>query len=123
MENKNKNQEPALKALAQLQLEKLQERFTSEKVEKWKKEFAPRQLNVIEVEDKIAVLRPISAMEVSTYTQMYIIEGMDKACSFILNELRLDGDSEMRDVEDYFISAMMQVEGVINLKKSTFYKI
>jgi hypothetical protein len=48
---------------------------------------------------------------------------MDKACSFILNELWLDGDNELRDNEDYFISAMMQVESVIALKKSTFYKI
>ena len=48
---------------------------------------------------------------------------MDKACSFVMSELWIDGDNEIRDEEEYFISAMLQVESVINLKKSTFYKL
>ena len=49
----------------------LVKRFGKEKVEAWKKEYAPRKLNIIEVEDKLAVLRPITAKEVSEYSTMF----------------------------------------------------
>lgn len=103
--------------------EVLCKRFGKERVEEWQKEYAPRKLNVIEVEGKLAVLRPIRASEVANYSYLYLTEGMDKACSFVMSELWIDGDNEIRDEEEYFISAMLQVESVINLKKSTFYKL
>lgn len=44
------------------ELEKqLAEKFGN-KYQEWKNQFSPRKLNVIKVEDKIALLRPIGAL-------------------------------------------------------------
>lgn len=119
-EKKNVNRDSAAEGGI---LDVLCQRFGEGKVKAWQKEYAPRKLNVIEVEDKLAVLRPIRAEEVSQYTMIYLSDGMDKASSFLLNELWLDGDKEMIDNEDYFISAMQEVDRVVSLKKSAFYKL
>ena len=103
--------------------DKLAERFGIQKVQAWQRQYAPRKLSVIEVEDKVAVLRPITATEVSQYTMIYLSDGIDKAASFLLNELWIEGDKELIDCDDYFIPAMFEVDKITSLKKSTFYKI
>lgn len=94
-------------------------------VEEWKKEYAPRKLNIIEVEDKIAVLRPIGAKEVGNYSVMLVDEtkGVDVAIRYLLEELWLDGDNDLRDNEEYFISAMLQLQNLIQVKTSRFTQL
>lgn len=112
-------------ALARVGEKLLTNRFGKEAVEAWKKEYAPRKLNVIEVEDKIAVLRPIGAEEVSQFSMMVANPevGMKKASEYLLGELWIDGDNELQNDEEYFISAMMQLQNTIELKKSNFYRV
>jgi len=100
-------------------------RFSEEQIAKWEKEYAPRKLNVIEVEDKICVLRPITAAEVSEFSIMTATPdiGLEKATRYLLSELWLDGDMELQNDEDYFISAMLQVQKTTTLKKSNFYRL
>ena len=102
----------------------LQERFGA-KFTEWKNQYAPRQLNVVVVEEKLAVLRPIGASEVATFSMMVANPemGLDKATDYLLNELWLDGDTELINDEDYFISAMLQLQNVVELKKSNFYRL
>lgn len=102
----------------------LVERFGDDFV-KWEKEYAPRNLNYIEVEDKIAILRPIGAQEIATYSMALVNpeEGMVTATRFLLEELWLDGDNEIRDNEEYFIGAMLQVQNVVQTKNSRFIKL
>ena len=97
----------------------LQERF-GDRVEKWQKQFAPRQLCIIVVEEKLAVLRPITAEEVAKYSMMASQGDIAGGARYVLQQLWLDGDNELLDDEDYFISAMMQVQNTIQLKESSF---
>lgn len=103
----------------------LVERFGETKVSDWEKQYAPRQLNIIQVEDKLAVLRPVGAEEVSQFSMMVANPelGVAKASSYLLNELWIGGDEEIRSDEEFFISAMLQIQSVIELKKSNFYRL
>lgn len=103
----------------------LSERFSEKQVSDWKKQYAPRKVGVIVVEDKIAVIRPIGAAEVANYSMMVVNPdiGMAKASEYLLDELWIDGDSEIRNDEEYFISAMMQIQKTANLKKSSFFQL
>ena len=40
-----------------------------------------------------------------------------------MEALWIDGDNCIRDDEDFFISAMLQMQNVIELKKSSFSRI
>lgn len=97
-------------------------RFGKEKVENWKKHFAPRQLIIIEVEDRICVLSPVTASALSQYCMIVRTSGLDDGARYLLSELWLDGDEEIRNDEDYFIGAMMQLQNGIELKKSKCWK-
>lgn len=101
------------------------DRFGAEQVEKWRKEYSPRKLNVIAVEEKIAVLRPVGSQEVANFSMMVAEpdKGLDVASKYLLSELWIDGDMELQNDEEYFISAMLQVQRIIDLKKSSFYRI
>jgi len=99
-------------------------RFGEDKLTKWEKEYAPRKLNAIVVEDKLCVLRPISATEVSEYSVMFLSGiGLEKANRYLLSELWVDGDMELQNDEEYFIGAMLQIERTVQLKKSSFYRL
>jgi len=100
-------------------------RFGEDKVSAWEKQYAPRKLSVVEVEDKICVLRPIMATEVSEFSVMVAMPevGLEKATRYLLGELWIDGDMEIQNDEEYFISAMLQVQRTTELKKSNFYKL
>ena len=102
----------------------LTERF-GQKYAEFKKQYVPRKLSVIKVEDKVALLRPIGAAEVSTFSMMTVNPdmGLDKASEYLLNELWLDGDDELLNDEEFFISAMLQLQNVVELKKSSFYRV
>ncbi|MDR2472145.1 MAG: hypothetical protein LBD53_01095 [Tannerella sp.] len=91
---------------------------------KWEKQFAPRPLPVIQVEGKYAVLRPITAKEVSQFSMSVAAgNGLDDACRYLMEELWLGGDNELRDDEEYFIAAMLQVQRIMEVKKSFFWQV
>lgn len=103
----------------------LTERY-GDKFKQWEKEYAPRKLNYIEVEDKNALLRPIDPETLSNYSMMLVLPeagGLTAATRYILEELWLDGDEDIRDNDDYFMSAMVQVQHVMEQKKSRFIKL
>lgn len=104
---------------------RLEEQFGAEKVAAWKKQYAPRKLNVIDVETLVAVLRPIGATEVANYSMMVANPemGLEKATRYLMEELWIDGDRRLLDDEEFFISSMLQVQNVIELKKSSFYRL
>ena len=99
-------------------------KYSAEKIASWRKQYAPRQLNVLVVEDAVAVLRPIGAKEISDYSMMVTSEdvGLEKASRYLIEELWIDGDRKILDDEEYFISAMLQSQRVIELKKSSFFR-
>lgn len=124
MDNKKeKTAEQIAKEARELVVKQLTERFPE--FPKWEKEFAPRKLNYIEVEDKCAILRPIGAKEISAYSMALVdpTKGMEVATRYLLEELWIDGDNELRDDEDFFIGAMLQMQNVIETKKSRFIKL
>ena len=124
MDNKKeKTAEQIAKEARELVIKQLTKRFPE--FPKWEKEYAPRKLNYIEVEDKCAILRPIGAKEISEYSMALVdpTKGMEVATRYLLEELWIDGDNELRDDEDFFIGAMLQMQNVIETKKSHFIKL
>ena len=116
-EDKENNQES---------VEQLAEVRFGTKLAEFRKMFAPRQLTIIEVEGKMAVLKPITASEMAKYSMILADEengGLDKSVRYLLETLWLDGDEELRNDEEYFISAMPAIQNVIVLKKSRSAKL
>lgn len=103
----------------------LEKRFGEERVRGWRDEYAPRKLCVIAVEDKVAVLRPIRSAELSQYSMLVADPnaGMDKAGRYLMDALWIAGDEAIRTDEECFMSAMLQLQNVIELKKSAFYRV
>lgn len=101
------------------------ERFGAANIEKWKAEHNAQSLSVIVIEDKMAILRPITPSEFAHYSIMVADPqgGMDAASQYLLEELWIDGDDEIRDDDDYFMAAMLQLQNAIELKKSGFTKL
>lgn len=104
-------------------LARLELRFGKERVEDWKRHFAPRRVIVIEVEDKMCVLRPVTANALSQYATIFRDGGLEPASRYLLEELWLDGDDDIRNNEEYFIGSMLQIQNAIELKKSTCWKL
>jgi hypothetical protein len=102
----------------------LQTKYGS-KLDEYRSSYAPRKLNVIQVEDKVAILKPIGAEEIANYSMMLgdPEKGMVTATQYLLEELWLDGDVAIKDDEEYFIAAMLQIHNVIETKKSRFTKL
>lgn len=103
----------------------LTERF-GDRFKQWEKEYAPRKLNYIEVDDKCALLKPLDPETLSNYSMMLVLPeagGLVGATRYILEELWLDGDDDIRDNDDYFMSAMVQVQHVMEQKKSRFIRL
>lgn len=102
----------------------LMERF-GKSLEELQRQYAPRRLNIIEVEDKVAILAPINANVIAGYSMALVDpeKGMAVATRYLLEELWLVGDDEIRDDEDYFIAAMLQVQNVVQTKNSRFIKL
>jgi len=103
--------------------ELLTERFP--KLPDYKAQYAPRQLNIIEVEDKVVILKPIGVKEISQYSVTLVTPGlgMEVATRYLLDELWLAGDNEIRDDEEYFMAAMIQMQYIVETKKSRFTKL
>ena len=79
-------------------------------------------MNFIIVEDKILMLKPIGSEQLATYSMMIATEdvGLVSATKYLLNELTLAGDSDLIDNEEYFMSAMLQTQKIMEVKKVLF---
>lgn len=100
------------------------ERFGDDKVKQWRKEYGPRKLSVVCVGDLMAILMPIMADHVSQYSTIVAQgDGLDKGARYLLDALWIDGDKQMLEDEEYFISAMMQVQRLLEVKKSFVIKL
>ena len=66
----------------------------------------------------------VTAKALSNYTRMMVDPdgGLDEAVKQLMNELWLGGDEEIRENEEYFISAMTEIQNLIEVKKSAFSK-
>lgn len=106
------------KSLAEIAREKF-----GEQLDVWKSQYAPKQLMVIAVEDKLIVLKPMTPAVFSQYSMLLASDGMAEATRYALNELTLGGDAEVIDDDDYFMSAIMQFNAVVELKKGRASKL
>ncbi|MDY0104396.1 MAG: hypothetical protein RBS07_15780 [Lentimicrobium sp.] len=97
-------------------------RFGADKMQEYRAMFK-RKLPVIKIEDKIALLRPIGAEEIAQFSMLMVTESLNAACRYIMQELWLDGDTIILDDEEYFMAAMLQVQKIAEVKKSTFYLV
>lgn len=105
-------------------LEEIAREKFGEKLDVWKAQYAPKQLMVIAVEDKMIVMKPMTPAVLSRYTMMMMAsEGMAEATRYALNELTLGGDAEVIDDDDYFMSAILQFNAVVELKKGRASKL
>lgn len=116
---------PTVKEQMKTVQEMAESKFGKAKLAELRELYHGRQLNVIVVEDKIALLMPITAKALGNYTRMVIDQaaGLDVAAKALIDELWIAGDECIRDDEDYFISAMMELQNIIELKKSSFGKL
>ncbi len=97
-------------------------RFTQEKLDAWKAQFAPRKLIFLAVENQLAVLRPPTADDLSDYMTAIGTNGMSKAVALIVEQLWLDGDISLIDDEDSFIAVFLQVNNILEGKKADFFR-
>ena len=104
-------------------LEEMAREKFGEKLDVWKAQYAPKQLMVIAVEDKMIVLKPITPAVFSQYSTLMARDGMAEATRYALNEMTLGGDAEVIDDDDYFMSAIMQFNAVVELKKGRASKL
>lgn len=101
-----------------------EQKFGKEKLAELQAQFPGRKLNILAVEDKVAVLMPLTPRALSNYTRMVMGKdtGIDDAARMLINELWLGGDDEIRDNDEYFMGAMIEVQNLIEVKKSAFGK-
>lgn len=98
------------------------ERFTEEKLAKWKIEYGNRELIYLKVDDKLAILRPPSADDLGDYLTAIGTNGMSKAVAMIVESLWLDGDYELIEDEDMFIAVFLQINNILEGKKGEFFR-
>lgn len=109
--------------LKEKSLEEVAREKFGDKLDVWKAQYEPKQLMIIAVEEKMIVLKPLTPAVFSRYSMLMSSEGMDVATRYALNEMTLGGDAELIDDDDYFISAMMQFNAVVELKKGRASKL
>lgn len=97
-----------------------EQKFGKEKLAELQAQYPGRKLNILVVEDKVAVLMPLTPKALSNYTRMIMNQdaGIDDAARMLIDELWLGGDTIIRDDEEYFMSAMIEIQKIIELKKS-----
>ncbi len=97
-------------------------KFTQEKIDTWNKQFAPRKLIYLKVDNELAVLRPPTADDLGDYMTAIGNSGMSKAVAMIVEQLWLDGDYSLIEDEDSFIGVFLQVNNILEGKKAEFFR-
>lgn len=94
----------------------IKERFTEEQIAAWKKDFG--KIKRLQIGDKVIFVKPATSEHVANYTVGCATGGLNAGARYLLNELFIAGDNEIFDDEEYFKTAMLQCENLIDLKKS-----
>lgn len=105
-----------------LLLEKAINRFSIEKLEEWKKMHSGRQLIILAVEEKMAVLRPVGVNEMSEYITTTVTTNTSVATTQLVNSLWLDGDNELLEDDDLFLAVYTQVAQILEARKADFFR-
>lgn len=98
------------------------DRFTQEKLDEYKAQYGGRPLIYIAVGDYRAILRPPTADDLGDYMTAIGTNGMSKAVAMIIEQLWIDGDFELIDDEDMFISVFLQMNNILETKKAEFFR-
>lgn len=101
-------------------IEIAENKFGKDKLAEIQAMYPGRKLNIIVVEDKVCVLMPMNPKALANYTRTMMDPdgGIDEAARQVLNELWIGGDDEIRDDDEYFMSAMTELLSLIEVKKS-----
>lgn len=106
----------------EINLQPFVDRFTQEKLDEYKSQYGGRQLIYIAVGDYRAILRPPTADDLGDYMTAIGTNGMSKAVAMIIEQLWIDGDFELIDDEDMFISVFLQMNNILETKKAEFFR-
>lgn len=98
-------------------------RFTEAKVKEWKEQFKGRELIAIHSRGKFAALRPITSDDLGEYVMAMTEAGLSKAVAQIFNNLWLDGDVELIDDEDHFMTVFIQMNNILEQQKADFFRV
>ena len=110
------------KPKVEINLQPFIDRFTQEKLDEYKAQYGGRPLIYIAVGDYRAVLRPPTADDLGDYMTAIGTNGMSKAVAMIIEQLWIDGDFELIDDEDMFISVFLQMNNILETKKAEFFR-
>jgi len=90
------------------------------KVEQWKKEHG--EVFQLTVEDKVGFLK---APDRNVLSLAYTVAGKDKIklAETILENCWLDGDTEIKDNDTFFLSAVSQIDAIVELKDAELKKL
>lgn len=110
------------KPKAEINLQPFIDRFTQEKLDEYKAQYGGRPLIYIAVGDYRAILRPPTADDLGDYMTAIGTNGMSKAVAMIIEQLWIDGDFELIDDEDMFISVFLQMNNILETKKAEFFR-
>ena len=92
------------------------------KLDEYKAQYGGRPLIYIAVGDYRAILRPPTADDLGDYMTAIGTNGMSKAVAMIIEQLWIDGDFELIDDEDMFISVFLQMNNILETKKAEFFR-
>nr|DAX33965.1 MAG TPA: hypothetical protein [Caudoviricetes sp.]DAY26231.1 MAG TPA: hypothetical protein [Caudoviricetes sp.] len=106
----------------EINLQPFVDRFTQEKLDEYKAQYGGRPLIYIAVGDYRAILRPPTADDLGDYMTAIGTNGMSKAVAMIIEQLWIDGDFELIDDEDMFISVFLQMNNILETKKAEFFR-
>ena len=110
------------KPKTEINLQPFVDRFTQEKLDEYKAQYGGRPLIYIAVGDYRAILRPPTADDLGDYMTAIGTNGMSKAVAMIIEQLWIDGDFELIDDEDMFISVFLQMNNILETKKAEFFR-
>lgn len=110
------------KPKVEINLQPFVDRFTQEKLDEYKAQYGGRPLIYIAVGDYRAILRPPTADDLGDYMTAIGTNGMSKAVAMIIEQLWIDGDFELIDDEDMFISVFLQMNNILETKKAEFFR-
>jgi hypothetical protein len=110
------------KPKVEINLQPFIDRFTQEKLDEYKAQYGGRPLIYIAVGDYRAILRPPTADDLGDYMTAIGTNGMSKAVAMIIEQLWIDGDFELIDDEDMFISVFLQMNNILETKKAEFFR-
>lgn len=97
-------------------------RFGEDKMKEFEKQASGRKLIFLKVDDSLAVLRPPTAEDLGDYMMCVAESGMAKAGIMIVQALWLDGDLDLINDEDKWLTVFLQMSNLLEGKKGEFFR-